>query len=77
MARKNVRTDKEVLRDGNALSRQLYACLGYQVPQGYRFDLATHPQEIACFRMADLAYAHIEGTDLQEAANNVGEEEAP
>jgi hypothetical protein len=64
------KTDKEIAREGNELARLFYQHMGYEVPKGYRFDLAHHPQEIAMWNMAVMAYEHINGTDLQSAADN-------
>lgn len=64
-----MRTEKQLVGEGNELAREFYRCMGYVRPDGYRFDKATHPQEILCWNMACLAYDHIEGTDLQSAAD--------
>lgn len=63
------RSDQQIVREGNALARLFYKSMGYVVPDGYRFDQATHPQEVGCWKMAVLAYDHIEQTDLQAAAD--------
>lgn len=62
-----MRTEKEIVDDANALARVFYGILGYQVEAGYRFDEATHPQEVAMWRMAVIAYENIEGTDVEDA----------
>ena len=69
-----MKSNADVVKAGNALARMFYASMGYAVPPGYRFDQATHPQEVGCWNMACIAYDHIEGTDLQSAAD---EEEQP
>lgn len=65
-------TNAELIRQGNRLAEMFYRCQGYKVPEGYRFDRATHPAETACWDMAVMAYDHIEATDLESA---VAEEE--
>jgi len=64
------KTDKQIAKEGNELARKFYECMGYVVPEGYRFDQAGHPQEIAMWNMAVIAYEHINGTDLQSAVDN-------
>lgn len=61
------RTDAELIREGNQLAGMFYRRQGYKVPDGYRFDQATHPAEVACWDMAVMAYEHIEATDLENA----------
>jgi hypothetical protein len=46
--------------------------MGHQVKKGYRFDLATHPQEVMVWNMAVLAYDHIAATDIENALAEVG-----
>lgn len=62
-----MRTEQEIVADANALARVFYSLLGYQVPAGYRFDQATHPQEKAMWAMVVIAYENIEGTDVEDA----------
>jgi len=45
--------------------------LGYQVEPGYRFDEATHPQEVAMWAMAVIAYENIDGTDVEDALEQI------
>jgi hypothetical protein len=69
-----MRTEKEIVADANALARIFYSLLGYQVEPGYRFDEATHPQEVAMWTMAVVAYENIEGTDVEDALNQIEDE---
>lgn len=62
-----MRTEQQIVDDANALARVFYGILGYQVEPGYRFDEATHPQEVAMWSMAVIAYENIEGTDVEDA----------
>lgn len=66
-----MRTEQEIVDDANALARIFYSILGYQVEPGYRFDEATHPQEEAVWKMAVIAYENIEGTDVEDALNQI------
>ncbi len=59
-------TNEELLESANDLARLLYRLRGYDVPRNYRFDRATHPQEVAVWSIVVIAYEHIEGTDLEE-----------
>lgn len=68
------RTEKDIVADANALARVFYGILGYQVQPGYRFDEATHPQEQAMWKMAVIAYENIEGTDVEDALNQLEDE---
>jgi hypothetical protein len=60
------KTPQEIVDNANELARLFYSYMGNQVPNGYRFDKAHHPQEIAMFNMAVMAYDHIEGTDVED-----------
>ncbi|QCJ69349.1 hypothetical protein C9446_05390 [Providencia heimbachae] len=49
--------------------------LGYEVPFGYRFDKATHPQEVALFDMACTAFNVLRETSVMDALNNIEDDE--
>lgn len=65
------KTDTQLVADANDLARMIYSLQGYQVPTGYRFDQATHPQEVVCWHMAIVAYEHINGTDIENALSSI------
>lgn len=69
------RTEKQIVSDANGLAREFYSMLGYQVEDGYRFDQAHHPQEVAMWRMACKAYEMIDGTDVDECLNLIDDDE--
>lgn len=60
-------TDREIVDKCNGLARLFYAANGYEVPEGYRFDQATHPQERGMWNLAAIAYDHIADTDVENA----------
>lgn len=62
----DVDNGQKIVADGNALARMFYRRMGYERPDGYRFDKATHPQERMCWAMACDAVEHLFGTDLEE-----------
>lgn len=67
------KTDVELVAACNALAREFYLAHGYGVPDGYRFDAATHPQEVGMWNLAVLAYDFIAGTDIENALCNLDE----
>lgn len=71
-----VPSDEEIVMRANCLARDFYAMQGYCVESGFRFDKARHPQEKLCWDLACKAYDFIEGTDVLEALDCVGDEEA-
>jgi hypothetical protein len=62
---------RELVRWGNEFARECYKLMGYIVPEDYRFDKATHPQEQLCWQIAVAACEHFHGTDLQECADEL------
>lgn len=56
----------EIITEANALARRFYAIPGYAVPEGYRFEQATHPHEVACWAMAGAACDRLLGTERDE-----------
>lgn len=66
-------TEQQIVDSGNELARLIYKSLGYEVPAGYRFDQAHHPQEIGMWNIAAIAFEHIAGTDLDNALSNLDE----
>lgn len=67
------RTDVEIVEQANDLAREFYTRRGYAVPEGYAFNLATHPHEVEAWDMACLAIETLTGTDAQGAADNLDE----
>ena len=68
------RTDQQIVDDASELAREFYRIRGYVVPEGYRFDQATHPHEIASWQQAVHAYDFIQGTDVEDALAQIGDE---
>jgi hypothetical protein len=73
MAKKNLKSAREIVDGCNALARKFYLSMGYQVDEGTRFDQAHHPQEVGMWNMAIIAYDHIEGTDVDNALSELDE----
>lgn len=67
MANRKAKTPQQIVDQTNNLARQFYRCNGYDVPTGYRFDLATHPQERQMWDMACLAFDELLQTDPNDA----------
>lgn len=70
-----MRTDEQIVKQTNEVARELYALRGYQVPEGYRFDLATHPHEVEAWDGACLAQVILTATDPNEALANIEDDE--
>jgi hypothetical protein len=67
------RTDEEVVEQTNELARAMYLILGYQAREGFRFDQATHPQEVDIWSMACQAQIMLTDTDPDDALSNLEE----
>ncbi|MEX6370719.1 hypothetical protein AB6F62_22315 [Providencia huaxiensis] len=68
-------TGRQVVDMANELARDYYKRLGYEVPFGYRFDKAIHPQEIALFDMACIAFDVLRETSVMDALSNFEDDE--
>lgn len=68
-------TSEEIVQLANVLARELYAIRGYVVPEGYRFDRATHPHEVDAWRGARAAFELLRETDLDVALDDLEEDE--
>lgn len=64
---------KDAVDGALSLAREFYKMMGYEVPKGYRFDTARHPQERLCWRMACHAYDQIDGTEIDECLAEISE----
>lgn len=62
-----MRSDQEIVDQTNQLARELYRIRGYQATEGYRFDRATHPQEVEAWQAACAAQVMLTETDPEEA----------
>lgn len=51
-----LKIDQETVAKCNELARRFYSMQGCDVDQGFRFDRATHPQEVLMWRMAAGAF---------------------
>ncbi len=59
----------------NDLAREFYRQMGYVVCEGFDFSASQHPQELMCYRMAEIAYEEFNGdrpdyADEEEECNN-------
>jgi len=66
-------TDEEIVAVGLNLARIFYKAHGYEVPDGYKFYDARHPQEFGMWNLAVIAFEELTGTDLNDALANIGE----
>lgn len=62
-----MRSAQQIIDQTNELARSLYALRGYQRPEGYRFDQATHPHEREAWQGASIAQILLTETDPQDA----------
>lgn len=69
------RSDQQIVAVANSLAREFYGLMGCEVPEGYRFDRATHPQERMCWEMACRAFDVIDHTEVSEALAAVEDDE--
>ena len=60
-------TDKQIITHTNDLAREFYEMQGCVVKPGYKFYLATHPQEVLCWNLAAKAMEYISNTDVENA----------
>ncbi len=68
-------TDLEIVSKCNALAKLFYAGRGYAVEDGYRFDLAHHPQEQEAWDMACMAFELLLEVDPNDAVSNLDDDE--
>lgn len=45
----------------NGLAAKFYAVMGYKAKKGFDFSESKHPQERACYRMAEIAWEEFMG----------------
>lgn len=64
-------TDAQIVGKANALAARFYKIHGYEVPPGYRFDQAHHPQELTMWSMACEAFLELLDTDPDDAVTNL------
>lgn len=60
------KTPQELVQQCNKLARAFYASLGYQVPEDYQFQDATHPQERGMWNMAAIAMEELTFTSMDD-----------
>ena len=68
-----VKSDEEIVAAGLELARRFYKAHGYEVPVGYKFYEARHPQEQGVWELAVMAFGELTGTSLNDALDNIGE----
>lgn len=66
-----MRTDREIVDQTNKLARELYHRWGFNAPEGYRFDQATHPAEVIAWELACIAQLNLTDTDVEDALQNL------
>ena len=70
-----MRTPQEIVDQTNSLAREFYRRRGYVVPEGYRFDKATHPHQREAWAAARQAQLQFTCTDPEDALQKLEEEE--
>lgn len=70
---KEMRSPEQIVSQTLDLARALYEIRGYLVPEGYRFDKATHPHEIEAWRAACAAQEMLTDTDPENALLEIEE----
>ncbi len=65
------RSHQQIVDDCNTLARKFYQQLGYEVAVDFKFYTAHHPAEKSCWNMAVLAYDTIQGTDVENALDEL------
>jgi hypothetical protein len=68
------RTPAEIIAAANELAREFYKVRGYEVPEGYQFQKATHPHEVQCWYMTKIAYEFLMGTELEQVLEEMEDE---
>jgi len=66
-----MRTAQEIVDQTNELARRFYKLRGYAVAPGYRFDQATHPQEVEAWQAACIAQYVLTDTDPADALDEI------
>ncbi len=68
-------SNRELVAECNALARKFYAMQGYEVGTSVKFYNSTHPHESGCWNMAVAAYEHTDGTEVEDALNEMRDDE--
>jgi len=68
-------TNRKLIRKCNALARTFYKMQGYEVPKSFKLYESTHPHEQGCWNMAVAAYEHIKGVDVDDALEEMLDDE--
>lgn len=76
MTESEISDERKIVDRCNELAREFYKGHGYDVPLGYRFDQAEHPQERGMWNLAVIAFDFIEGTDVDDCLAQVEDEES-
>jgi hypothetical protein len=68
-------TDRQLVLKTNSLARRFYSMMGCQVPDGYKFYKAAHPQEVLCWDMAAASCEFWTATEIEDALSAILEDE--
>jgi hypothetical protein len=66
---KEFKPDHQILAECNTLANRFHQLQGLVSRPQFKYYEATHPIEVQCWVFACHAYAHIEGTDVQDIVN--------
>lgn len=62
----NTASSQDYLDQANAMAVKFYAAMGYKVKSDYRMYEARHPQELMCWRMAEMVMTDYFSTDMDD-----------
>lgn len=58
----------------NSLARDFYRQMGYVAKEGFDFSSSQHPQELMCYRLAEIAWEEFLGDSPDYADDNEDED---
>ena len=67
------KSNEEIILEANELARKFYKMLGKERSEDFNFFSATHPEEARMWNQAVIAYDHINGADVENALDELGE----
>lgn len=68
-----MKTDQQVIDDCNELASKFCDVFGYEVDGEHEFHLSPNPQMAMMWDLAVTAYEFIEGTDVENALDELEE----
>jgi len=66
---------RQIVTDANCLARKFLRAMGFECPEGHRFENDGNPRAQQAWFLAEVAFEHLLGTELSDAVADLDDDD--